>query len=183
MRALVRFRETPTKYAIYGHPEEPSASAAWKTNALTPFFQPQTFAWLLHRRLLAYKLLTAIALLAICFCSRAEQLKEYLWTNRVIVTFSSEKSAPERLSIIKQIAQYPCEFRKRDLVHIDLIAGSSAYQTLGKKFSITDKEFKLILVGKDGKVKLSTNSTSITELFAFIDSMPLRKGEVSTERC
>jgi hypothetical protein len=71
----------------------------------------------------------------------------------------------------------------RDLVHIDLVAGSSAYQTLGKRFSITDKEFKLILVGKDGKVKLSTNSTSITELFAFIDSMPLRKGEVSTERC
>lgn len=183
MRALVRFKETPNKYAFYGDPEQPCTSAAWKTKAFTSFFQLQTFASLLRKRLLAYKLLTAIVLLVICFYARAEQLKEYLWTNRVIVTFSSEKSAPERLSIIKQIAQHPCEFRKRDLVHIDLIAGSSDYQTLIQKFSITDKKFKLVLVGKDGKVKLSTNSTSIKELFTFIDSMPIRKRELSTERC
>jgi hypothetical protein len=69
------------------------------------------------------------------------------------------------------------------MVHIDLIAGSNDYQALSQKFSITDKEFKLVLVGKDGKVKLTTNSPSIKELFAFIDSMPLRKREVSTERC
>jgi hypothetical protein len=87
------------------------------------------------------------------------------------------------LSIIKQITEHPCEFRKRDLVHIDLIAGSNDYHALSQKFSITDKEFKLVLVGKDGKVKLNTNSASIKELFVFIDGMPLRKREVSTERC
>ena len=183
MSALVRFRETPNKPGFYGSPAQLRATAAWRIKALTPLFQPQKFAVLSHPRLLPYKLLTATALLAICFSAHAEQLKEYLWTNRVMVTFASEKSAPERLSIIKQIAEHPCEFRKRDMVHIDLIAGSNDYQALSQKFSITDKEFKLVLVGKDGKVKLTTNSPSIKELFAFIDSMPLRKREVSTERC
>jgi hypothetical protein len=183
MRALVRFRETPNKSGFYGIPAQLCATVAWCITALMSFFQPQKFAVLFNQRLLAYKLLTVTALLAVCFSAEAEQLKEYLWTNRVIVTFASEKSAPERLSMIKQISEYPCEFRKRDLVHIDLIAGSNAYQALSQRFFITDKEFQLVLVGKDGKVKLNTNSPSIKELFTFIDSMPLRKREVSTERC
>ncbi len=183
MSALVRFRETPNKSAFYGITVQPCATPAWRIKALMPFFQPQKFAVLCNQRLLACKLLTAAALLAVCFSTDAEQLKEYLWTNRVLVTFASEKLSPERLSIIKQIAEHPCEFRKRDLIHIDLIAGSNGYHALSQKFSITDKEFKLVLVGKDGKVKLNTNSPSIKELFVFIDGMPLRKREVSTERC
>jgi hypothetical protein len=183
MRALVRFRETPNKSAFYGNSAQLCVKAVWRIKALTSFFQPQKFAVLFNQRLLAYKLFTATALFAVCFSAGAEQLKEYLWTNRVIVTFASEKSAPERLSLIKQIAEHPCEFRKRDLVHIDLIAGSNDYQALSQKFSITDKEFRLVLVGKDGKVKLNANNPSIKELFVFIDGMPLRKREVSTERC
>lgn len=183
MSALVRFKETPNKSAFYGVTVQRCATLAWRIKVLTPFFQPQKFPILYNPRLLACKLLTAAALLAVCFSTDAEQLKEYLWTNRVLVTFASEKSTPERLSIIKQITEHPCEFRKRDLVHIDLIAGSNDYQALSQKFSITEKEFKLVLIGKDGKVKLNTNSPSIKELFFFIDGMPLRKREVSTERC
>ena len=183
MRALIRFRETPSKSVLDGDSAQVRAKATRRIEAVSPFFQWQKFAAFCNQRLLAYKPITAVALLAVCFCANAEQLKEYLWTNRVIVTFASEKSVPERLAAIKQIAEYPCEFRKRDLVHIDLIAGSNDYRALSQKFAITDKEFKLVLVGKDGKVKLNTNNPSMIELFSFIDSMPLRKREVSTERC
>ena len=183
MSTLVRFREIQHKSVFYGKTAQLSATVAWRIKALMPFFQHTKFTVLYNQRLLAYKLLTAAALLAVCFSTDAEQLREYLWTNRVLVTFASEKSMPERLSTIKQIAEHPCEFRKRDLIHIDLITGSNDYRALSQKFSITGKEFKLVLVGKDGRVKLNTNSASIKELFVFIDGMPLRKREVSTERC
>ncbi len=160
-----------------------SAAPAWDIRAQTSLRQSKRWVPSFNAGRLACQLLTIIALLVVCFSARADQLKDYQWTHRVLVTFSSDKSAPERLSIIQQIAQHSCEFRKRDLVHIDLVAGSAAYQTLSQQFSITDKAFRLVLVGKDGKVKLNTDNASMKELFAFIDGMPLRKREVSTEKC
>lgn len=178
MRALAGFRETPSKFTLLDQTASArdikAQAGSRQSEQPTPSFNAYRFA---------HHLLIIIALLVVCFSARADQLKDYLWTHRVLVTFASDKSAPERLSIIQQITQHCCEFRKRDLVHIDLIAGSAAYQTLSQQFSITDKAFRLVLVGKDGKVKLNTDNTSMKELFAFIDAMPLRKREVSTEKC
>ncbi len=66
----------------------------------------------------------AVCLLSIFSQSNAELLKDYKWTNRVIVTFWSAESNPDRLQLIQQIKQYSCQYRKRDLVHIDLIEGT-----------------------------------------------------------
>ena len=75
-------------------------------------------------------------LLAASATASVDVLRDYLWTNRVIVTFSANESAPERRLLLKQIAQHPCEFRKRDLVHIDLISGSVDYQSLSQRFAM-----------------------------------------------
>ena len=178
MRALAGFRETPGKFTLLVH-EAP----AWNIKAQTSLRQSKERRSPFNAHGFAYQLLTTIAFLVVCVAAQADQLKDYMWTHRVLVTFSSDKSSPERLSVIQQIGQYSCEFRKRDLVHIDLIAGSAAYQTLSQQFSITDKAFRLVLVGKDGKVKLNTDNASMKELFTFIDAMPLRKRELSTEKC
>jgi hypothetical protein len=110
-------------------------------------------------------------------------LRDYLWTNRVIITFSTSESTPERLLLIKQIAQYPCEFRKRDLVHIDLISGSVDYQSLSQRFAMEGKDFKLVLIGKDGKIKLQATAVALEDIFALIDTMPMRKKEMRGEKC
>ena len=130
------------------------------------------------------QLILAVCLLAIFSQSNAESLKDYKWTKRVIVTFSSVESNPDRLLLIQQIKQYSCQYRKRDLVHIDLIEGTEHYKYLSRKFSVSDhSDFKLLLIGKDGEVKLTTTSSNLPDLFSFIDSMPLRKREVHTEKC
>jgi hypothetical protein len=114
----------------------------------------------------------------------ADPLKDYLWTNRVIITFSNTASNTERHLLIQQIEAEKCEYRLRDLVHIDLIKGSGDYERLRNKFSIADHpEFKLLLIGKDGKEKLSTNSGDLKAIFAVVDSMPMRKKEMHSSKC
>lgn len=116
--------------------------------------------------------------------SQAESLKEYLWTNRVIITFSTSAANKERQLLIKQIATDHCEYKHRDLVHLDLIKGSDEYERLIHKFSITDHaEFKMLLIGKDGKLKLNTNSSDLKSVFSVIDTMPMRKKEMHIGKC
>ena len=114
----------------------------------------------------------------------ADPLKDYLWTNRVIITFSNSASNKERLLLNQQIDAEKCEYRLRDLVHIDLIKGSDDYERLRHKFTIADHpEFKLLLIGKDGKEKLNTNNGDLKAIFAVVDSMPMRKKEMHSSKC
>jgi len=125
----------------------------------------------------------AINLLATNLSVNAEPLKDYLWVNRVIITFSNSESNRDRRLLIQQIEQYECDFRKRDLVHIDLIQGSDQYKRLSQKFLISGDEFKLLLLGKDGELKLNTNSSDLLGIFSLIETMPMRKREIQNEKC
>ena len=126
-----------------------------------------------------------IAIIAICMFGslHAEPLKEYLWKRRVVLSFSAAKSTPERIFLLKQIEQYQCEFDDRQMVHIDLIAGSSDYQLLSNKFSVPKKDFNLVLLGKDGDVKLLTSQPSLETIWTLIDTMPMRQRELRTGSC
>ena len=128
--------------------------------------------------------LLLVILLLMSFSIHADPLKDYLWTNRVIITFSHSASNKERQLLMQQIEIERCEFRVRDLVHIDLIKGSDDYDRLKHKFSILDQaEFKLLLIGKDGKEKLNTHSGDLKAIFSIIDSMPMRKKEMPSSKC
>lgn len=128
--------------------------------------------------------LTVVFFLLLSFSTHADPLKDYLWTNRIIISFSNTASNTERHLLIQQIEAEKCEYRLRDLVHIDLIKGSAEYERLRHKFSIADHpEFKLLLIGKDGKEKLSTNSGDLKAIFSVVDSMPMRKKEMHSTKC
>ena len=128
--------------------------------------------------------LLIISFLLVIFPIHAETLKDYRWTNRVIITFSNSEENPDRRFLIQQIKQYPCEYRKRDLVHIDLIQGSDEYNRLSQKFSLPERNsFKFLLIGKDGEIKLSTNRVELKDVFSLIDTMPMRKREIHSEKC
>ncbi len=128
--------------------------------------------------------LTVVFFLLLSFSTHADPLKDYLWTNRIIISFSNTASNTERHLLIQQIEAEKCEYRLRDLVHIDLIKGSGDYERLRHKFSIADHpEFKLLLIGKDGKEKLSTNSGDLKAIFSVVDSMPMRKKEMHSAKC
>jgi len=126
-----------------------------------------------------------IATTAICMLGslHAEPLKEYLWKRRVVLSFSADKSTPERVSLLKQIEQYQCEFDDRQMVHIDLIAGSSDHQLLSRQFSVPNTNFNLLLLGKDGGVKLLTSQPSLENVLTLIDTMPMRQRELRIGSC
>jgi hypothetical protein len=121
------------------------------------------------------------------FCTlgslHAEPLAEYFWKRRVVLSFSAAESTPERISLLKQIEQYKCEFEDRHMVHIDLIAGSSDHQHLSRQFSVPNKDFNLVLLGKDGDVKLLTSQPSLEKLLTLIDTMPMRQSELHIGSC
>jgi hypothetical protein len=51
--------------------------------------------------------------------------------------------------------------------------------SLRKHFDIPTKTFMLILLGKDGGIKLKRNDrVKLEEIFSLIDSMPMRKDEM-----
>jgi hypothetical protein len=126
-----------------------------------------------------------IATTAICMLGslHAEPLKEYLWKRRVVLSFSADKSTPERISLLKQIEKYQCEFNDRQMVHIDLIAGSSDHQLLSRQFSVPNTNFNLVLLGKDGGVKLLTSQPSLENVMTLIDTMPMRQRELRIGSC
>ena len=126
-----------------------------------------------------------IATTAICMLGslHAEPLAQYLWKRRVVLSFSAAESTPERISLLKQIEQYQCEFDDRQMVHIDLIAGSSDHLLLSRQFSIPDMDFNLVLLGKDGDVKLLTSQPSLEKLLTLIDTMPMRQRELRMGNC
>lgn len=117
------------------------------------------------------------------FSVRAETLKEMLWNKRVIITFSNAQSNPERLSLKNQIDQLHCEFKYRHLVHIDLIKGSDEYEKLSRQYLTSENEFTLLLLGKDGEIKLMTSRLSLVDVFSVIDAMPMRQREVRNQKC
>jgi hypothetical protein len=126
-----------------------------------------------------------IAITVICMLGslHAEPLTQYLWKRRVVLSFSAAESTPERISLLKQIKQYQCEFDDRQMVHVDLIAGSSDHQLLSRQFSVPNKNFNLVLLGKDGGVKLLTSQPSVENLLTLIDTMPMRQRELRIGSC
>ena len=58
-------------------------------------------------------------------------LEDYLWKNRVVVTFSPSKNNTERSYFLNSINKNLCEFNSRNIIHIDLIF-SENYQEVEK---------------------------------------------------
>jgi len=119
-------------------------------------------------------------------------LRRYQWTNRVLVV----SAANEDVALLKQqrdeVSSSRSEFEDRDMVLVTLLdTGPSETEdrelTTGEvaatrvELEIPTGAFALRLVGKDGSVKLSSQTaTSMTEIYSLIDAMPMRQREKSS---
>ena len=52
-----------------------------------------------------------------------------------------------------------------------------------ENLSLSTSEFRLILIGKDGRIKLNSKKISLEEIFALIDTMPMRQEEMLNDKC
>ena len=108
-----------------------------------------------------------------------KSLSNYLWENRLLI-ISLEKGNIEIKNFTEEFIQKnQCEFDDRNLKVIFFENyKNSNYQSPSY---ITDN-FGFWLVGYDGGVKLFSKDASILKnIFSTIDSMPMRKDEISSK--
>ena len=118
-------------------------------------------------------------------------LGQYRWKRRVLVISAPDQDDVGLMTMRDAVASTPGEFADRDMVLVTLldrgtsVAGeqrlteaeaAAARTTLG----VSAGSFALRLVGKDGSVRLATQSpVAIAEVYALIDTMPMRRSEMA----
>jgi sugar diacid utilization regulator len=119
----------------------------------------------------------------------ARLMPDLTWEKRVLLVFvpDEQNAGYQRQQAILQAINE--DLNERDMTVIRAFAddrvaideqihaqsGASFYQ----RFAVNSDEFRVILVGKDGTVKLDRDgAVSAEDLFALIDSMPMRRYEM-----
>jgi Domain of unknown function (DUF4174) len=116
------------------------------------------------------------------------------WKNRVLVLFSPLESDASFQSQKQHLASNAEEVFDRDLMILEiveqgqskagkqLLSGTSV-QEIRKRFGLQTGTFQVLLIGKDGGVKLrSSEPVSMKDLFGLIDSMPMRQQEMESKK-
>ena len=108
------------------------------------------------------------------------ELNQYLWKNRIILTFADDEDHPGLIKLKAEMKENECEILNRDLLHFHF---SNDGKT-GKHITTNDRSFKILLIGKDGGIKYESNQyVSLIQLFELIDLMPMRQDEMQHDRC
>jgi hypothetical protein len=142
-------------------------------------------------------ILTAMMLLMAVpvFSSRAAlshslDLSEFQWKNRLLILFAPNRSHPLFDALHKSLAAHQTEAADRDLVIFEIFESAASSMNnesinadtarrLREKFDVQPGGFTVILIGKDGGVKLKRKGQAeLRDIFGLIDSMPMRQEEM-----
>ena len=152
----------------------------------------------------AYSLLLSIAVMSVMigfwtdFGSGMEQetmdLDKYRWEERLLFVFARSKEDPEYKAVSKQLSSMKGGIIERDMRIFrvfesdESLSGNSVISQedafgLRKKFSVSSGTFTMILVGKDGGVKMKEESlVDLSDVFSLIDAMPMRRIEMKERK-
>ena len=116
------------------------------------------------------------------------------WQNRVLVLFSPSESDP-LFQLQKQgLASSAQGVLDRELMILEImeqgqsrttnqLLSEKSVQAIRKRFEVQAGTFQVLLIGKDGGVKLrSSEPVSMKDLFGLIDSMPMRQQEMDSKK-
>jgi len=109
-----------------------------------------------------------------------DDLSPFKWKKRPLV-IGAKSLQDDRLNLQRRWVQEGAEgFRERDMVLLELLESDLLRgNVLRSKLSLDNDAFTVLLVGKDGGEKLrSQTPVPMAEIFALIDSMPMRKREM-----
>ena len=120
----------------------------------------------------------------------AADLGQYRWQNRLLFLFSPSPEVPAFQALSGELSRNPDGVRDRDLLVCSVLEQGLSFlgpqeitleeaESLRRRFGVTRGAFTLVLVGKDGTVKLQREGmTMLKEIFGLIDSMPMRRREM-----
>ncbi|MDX1707866.1 MAG: DUF4174 domain-containing protein [Desulfobacterales bacterium] len=121
-------------------------------------------------------------------------LSQFQWKHRILFLFAPDASHPNLIRLQNEIAQQTDAINERDLVIFEIVekgirrmdAAPLNRQTavsIRDHFAVSPKAFTVILVGKDGGVKLRRDEyVGLAAVFGLIDSMPMRKNEMQQRK-
>lgn len=126
----------------------------------------------------------------------AGSLDGYLFDTRPILLFTSSSTHPKFLQQLSAFAQFECEFYKRDIEVLTVVGNGNGNGNAvidGDMLTNEDVSFLrdelevgayselLVLVGKDGRVKLRAHMPlNANDLLRLVDAMPMRRIEKAT---
>jgi hypothetical protein len=116
-------------------------------------------------------------------------LDRYRWQNRILLVFAPDADSALYRRQQEMLIVAERGLNERDMVIIFVIrdtvstkgrpAAAVAAVDLRDAYGVLPHEFRVVLIGKDGDVKLRQEEPiSMADLFALIDSMPMRKQEI-----
>ena len=113
----------------------------------------------------------------------AGPLDAYRWRARVLV-LSAPDAADAGLSAQRAaLGAMRGGLAERDLVVLEAVGDTEAARALRTQLALPAGEFRAVLIGKDGGVKLTAAAPIPPKtLFATIDAMPMRWGEMQGRR-
>ena len=132
-------------------------------------------------------LLTAGAVVA---GATAANLADYRWQKRLLLIFAPHAAVPALKTMQAELDRAAVGVAERDLVVFIILAEGQSWrngegvpaaeaQALRRRFGIAPEAAAVVLVGKDGGVKLQRPApVPLTDIFALIDSMPMRQREM-----
>ena len=107
-------------------------------------------------------------------------LSEFLWINRPVIVFSDSPADPR---FVKQIELLERELEQLEVRDIVVLTDSDPSAESPLRTKLRPRGFMLVLVGKDGGVKLRKPLPwTVRELTRVIDKMPIRQQEVRDRR-
>ena len=142
-----------------------------------------------------YTLLMAIIAVSIATHSAAKEkgsidLNDYQWKNRPLLLFAFSPDAPAYRTVMKQLNSQADQIADRDMVIIEIFETglvrvdarpmpAENADKLRKRFEVAEGMLTAILIGKDGGLKSrQTGRIDLAEIFALIDTMPMRRREM-----
>ncbi len=107
-------------------------------------------------------------------------LNEFLWKKRPIVVFADSDADPRFQEQLERLRSQEDALRERDVV---ILTDTNPTERSELRRKLRPRGFQLVLVGKDGDVKLRKPFPwTVRELNRTIDKIPLRVREIEERR-
>lgn len=115
---------------------------------------------------------------------------DFQWENRILIVIANQESD---ILVTEQVSNFEGSeegFRDRDLITFFLFKNGASRlneqplhptsaEDILEQFGSGQPDFRLLLIGKDGGVKLQKDSpVTVEDIFGLIDSMPMRQREM-----
>jgi len=136
------------------------------------------------------RLFLIILITTMSMALNGQNLKEHQWKNRLVLIITSGSESETYTAQIEAFNINSQEFNERKLIIYKVLPNKYKVENsednswvsdsrLYTLYNSNDKDFKIILIGLDGHIKIEQSELLTTkDLFATIDSMPMRRSEL-----